>query len=87
MKLKYGKGRVNEEGPGERKAGDNVANTWMVEAGTGWGPQVLSGAVGLPDSVLSFNLLGLMQRKVRTFAAVILRDSGVPLRTFPVPSM
>lgn len=87
MTLKYGEGRANEEGPEERKAGHNVANTWTAEAGTGWGPRVLSGTVGLPDSVLSFNLRELMQRKVRTFAAAILRDSGVPLRTFPVPSM
>lgn len=43
MTLKYGEGRANEEGPEERKAGDNVANTWTAEAGTGWGPRVLSG--------------------------------------------
>lgn len=69
------------------RQGDNMANMGMAEAGTGWGPRVLTGAVGLPESVLSFDLLELMQRKVRTFAAAVLRDSGVPLRTSLVPSM
>lgn len=70
-----------------KRQSDNMANMGMAEAGTGWGPPVLSGAVGLPESVLSFDLLELMQRKVRTFAAAVLRDSGVPLRTSLVPSM
>lgn len=47
---------------------------------------MLSGAAGLPDSVLSFDPLELVQRKVRTFTAAILRDC-VPLRTSLVSSM
>lgn len=37
-------------GQRRERQGDNMANMGMAEAGTGWGPRVLSGAVGLPES-------------------------------------
>lgn len=43
----------------------------------------ISGAVGLPHSVLLFDPLELMQRKVRTFTPAILRTSLCTSENFP----
>lgn len=42
MGLKYGEGQAKESrdkvGQKRERQGDNRAETWMAEAGTGWGP-------------------------------------------------